>query len=247
LVAGCCDEEGASEGATHLLRTLPPPEALLIGEPSGVAGVTLGYKGIVKVRYTLEADAVHTGTPEPTVADRGMAFWRAVQEQVAAEQRADSLFRSPSARLLRINTSEAPGGRVRMALEGVVRTPPGFDLEGFEAFLQRRADGGAVHIPETEPAWEGDRNSSVARALTAAVRARGLTPRHLRKTGTSDANLLAPAWGVPCAAYGPGDAHLDHTPHERLALAEFREAVEVLGDAIERFAAWGGDPTRTDP
>ncbi|MBX6341927.1 MAG: M20/M25/M40 family metallo-hydrolase, partial [Thermomicrobiaceae bacterium] len=84
-------------------------------------------------------------------------------------------------------------------------------------------------------------------ALTAPTRGVGGAPRLKVKTGTSDMNLVGPAWGCPIVAYGPGDSRLDHTPHEHVDLAELERGVAVLTAAIERVAAqlaagrWGGE------
>jgi LysW-gamma-L-lysine carboxypeptidase len=48
-------------------------------------------------------------------------------------------------------------------------------------------------------------------------------------------NLYAEAWDCPTASYGPGDSSLDHTPDERLSLAEFDRAVAVLTDLPDRL------------
>ena len=56
------------------------------------------------------------------------------------------------------------------------------------------------------------------------------------KTGTSDMNILAPVWGCPTLAYGPGDSKLDHTPHEAIELDEFERGVEVLTAALSQLA-----------
>jgi len=53
------------------------------------------------------------------------------------------------------------------------------------------------------------------------------------KTGTSDMNIAAPAWGCPILAYGPGDSALDHTPDEHIDLDEYLRAVRVLTGVIE--------------
>jgi LysW-gamma-L-lysine carboxypeptidase len=52
------------------------------------------------------------------------------------------------------------------------------------------------------------------------------------KTGTSDLNILAPAWGCPAIAYGPGDSSLDHTPDERISIPELERATDVLARAL---------------
>lgn len=237
VVVGCCDEEGPSRGARHLVGK-HRPQALVIGEPSGVAGVTIGYKGIVKMRYEVEEDLQHTGAPYPSVPDRGLAFWSAVQAHLA-QRHGGSVFDSPTVKLVDFTTEHLPNGRVRARLSGSARTPPGFDTPVFLDFLHARAGTGKLDVPEWAPAWLGDRNAPLTRAFVAAVREEGLTPRYLKKTGTSDANLLAPAWNVPCVAYGPGDSSLDHTPQERLDLDEFRRSIRVLERVLGTLTASG--------
>ena len=49
-------------------------------------------------------------------------------------------------------------------------------------------------------------------------------------------NVVAPRWPVPMLAYGPGDSALDHTPEERLHVAEFLTVMRVLVTALEELA-----------
>ncbi len=87
------------------------------------------------------------------------------------------------------------------------------------------------------PALASKRTPLVA-ALLDSIRTHGGEPRLLRKTGTADFNLLAERHpGVPMAAYGPGDAGLDHTPEERIEFAELRQAVDILDGVFTRLAA----------
>ncbi len=84
---------------------------------------------------------------------------------------------------------------------------------------------------------EVPRGDPVVMALTGAIRARGGAPTLWRKSGTSDLNLVIPAWGIPGAAYGPGDARLDHTDREHLSVAELRRSAEVLRTALGELTA----------
>ena len=61
-------------------------------------------------------------------------------------------------------------------------------------------------------------------------------PGFVVKTGTSDMNVVAPIWGCPIVAYGPGDSALDHTPNEHLALDEYWQAIGVLEAALRHLA-----------
>jgi len=62
----------------------------------------------------------------------------------------------------------------------------------------------------------------------AAIRQAGGEPSFTLKSGTSDMNVVAPVWGTPILAYGPGDSALDHTPDEHILVSEYLRAVDVL-------------------
>ncbi|HWG90413.1 MAG TPA: [LysW]-lysine hydrolase [Candidatus Thermoplasmatota archaeon] len=233
VVVGACDEEKESEGAKHLLPRYKP-EALIIGEPSGVDGVTIGYKGIVKIRYELEDDLAHSGAPYPSVPDRGIAFWRSVNAYCGAFQ-GKGLFESASAKLGHFNTQMLPSGRVRIEMDGNVRTPPGFDAQSFIGHLTAVSDRGLLSIPEAVPAYVADKNSALCRAFIWGVRSQGYTAKYVKKTGTSDMNVLAPTWNVPCIAYGPGDSSLDHTPQERVSVEEYLASIDILEASLNRY------------
>jgi LysW-gamma-L-lysine carboxypeptidase len=78
--------------------------------------------------------------------------------------------------------------------------------------------------------------------LLRAIRAEGGRPRFKLKTGTSDMNILAPSWGCPMVAYGPGDSALDHTPSEHIEIQEFLRGVNVLTRALEMLDSDSGTP-----
>ncbi len=90
-----------------------------------------------------------------------------------------------------------------------------------------------------EHPWRGDRNNALVRSFLAAIRSVDSTirPGFVLKTGTSDMNVVGPAWGCPILAYGPGDSVLDHTPHEHVNLAEYERAIAVLAQALRTLPA----------
>ena len=90
-----------------------------------------------------------------------------------------------------------------------------------------------------EPTWRGDSKNALVRSFLAAIRAQEVAdakPAFLVKTGTSDMNVVGPAWRCPILAYGPGDSRLDHTPNEHVRLDEYWRAVLVLERALLGFA-----------
>ncbi len=88
-----------------------------------------------------------------------------------------------------------------------------------------------------ELAFRGDRNNALVRAFLGAVRTidPAAKPGFLVKSGTSDMNVVGPAWNCPILAYGPGDSSLDHTPHEHVSLDEYWRAVLVLEQALRNL------------
>jgi len=87
-----------------------------------------------------------------------------------------------------------------------------------------------------EPAWRSSRNSPLVRGFLAAIREQvSERPRFVSKSGTSDMNVVGPAWQCPIVAYGPGDSSLDHTPNEHISLDEYWQAVLILESALRRL------------
>lgn len=89
-----------------------------------------------------------------------------------------------------------------------------------------------------EQAWRSDRNSLLVRSFLSAIRAidPAVRPTFVSKSGTSDMNVVGPAWQCPILAYGPGDNALDHTPNEHVNLAEYWQAVLILEQAVRNLA-----------
>lgn len=229
IVAGAVGEEApGSVGARHLVRTLPRPDAVIVGEPSGWNGVCLGYKGFLGIEYATVRPVLHTSSPAETAVEAAAAFWRLLDGLVSGEERERALaFDAAAATLVEMR------GDIRSAIARVsCRIPPGFDVPALEQALTRLAPAGNVTFTESMPAVRRGNADPVARALRMAIRAAGGRPRGVVKAGTSDMNVFGERMDVPMAAYGPGDGHLDHTDDEHLSLAELDRSVGVLTAAL---------------
>ena len=77
-VIGAVEEEGQSTGAHHLAETMAPPECVIIGEPGGWQGITVGYKGTLRVIYRWVEAARHAASGHGPPAERAVAFWERV-------------------------------------------------------------------------------------------------------------------------------------------------------------------------
>jgi LysW-gamma-L-lysine carboxypeptidase len=81
----------------------------------------------------------------------------------------------------------------------------------------------------------GEKNTALVRAFLSAIRAAGGKPAFALKSGTADLNLVAPVWGCPAVAYGPGDSNLDHTSNEHISLSEYRRSIGVLKEVLNQL------------
>ncbi|WP_051812499.1 M20/M25/M40 family metallo-hydrolase [Streptomyces sp. NRRL S-340] len=241
-VIGAVGEEVAgSRGAHHVLATVPPPAALVIGEPSGWDGVCLGYKGRIGIGYEISRPPLHTSSPEPTAVERAARFAHDIQEYLRGltpEQDDPVAFGVAAATLTRLHGDLAEAEAFLSC-----RVPPGFDFAALERFARSRPHS-RIRVDERVPGVTRPRTDPVVSQLRAAIAAQGVRPTLKRKAGTSDMNTLAP-WGIPMAAYGPGDAHLDHTTDEHIPLGDLYRAIDVLALALPRLASRLAAPPRT--
>jgi [amino group carrier protein]-lysine/ornithine hydrolase len=220
-----------SRGARHLLATQPRPDAIIIGEPSGWDGVCLGYQGRTGIVYRVDRPAHHTSGPHERAVELAADFWHHVRDRLRATVVPGESLGSATAALVLLR-----GDIAHATAEIICRVPPGFDFDAFHADLVAASAGGTVELDERVPAVRRTRRDPVVRALVAGVRAEGVPVSLKVKSGTSDMNIVAPHWPVPMAAYGPGDAHLDHTDHEHIDVLDLHRAVRVLGRALRALA-----------
>jgi len=228
VVVGAVDEERDSTGAHHVAAT-QHADAVVIGEPSGAGTVVVGYKGVLRFTCTVHRPQAHTSSPEPNAAEVAASFWESLRARYTVD--GGRVFDRLSPTL-----TSTTGDLVRAELVISCRTPPAFDTDAFLAEVRDLAGDAQLTVLETTPAIRRSRADPVARALAGAVRAHTGNAEFKVKLGTSDMNVIGPAWNVPIATYGPGDPHLDHTPTEHVELPEYLLAVAILTDAVHRLA-----------
>jgi LysW-gamma-L-lysine carboxypeptidase len=247
-VIGAVEEEQHSRGAHYLADTMAPAECVIIGEPSGWEGITLGYKGALSVNYRLARAAEHTATGSAAPAEEAVAFWNQltayattlnmpsadakegvrVQDRSSPRPRFDTL--DPT--LKAIHTF-GDGLEQGVEMDVGLRVPLDLDVPALKKQMQSWCDGAMLSFPYFEPPHRTGKNTPPVRAFLRAIRAEEGRPRFKLKTGTSDMNVVGPAWGCPVIAYGPGDSALDHTPKEHIELSEFQRSIKVLVRALQ--------------
>jgi LysW-gamma-L-lysine carboxypeptidase len=228
-------EERDSRGARHLLTQFSRPDFLLVGEPSGWDAATIGYKGNLSLVLQFRGARSHLSSPDPTTVEEGLAFVDRLRRYLEG-RRGPTSFGSPSLKVHSINTL-VRGGTDQVEIAVNARLPPGLPPEDVLAFIEGEGPQVRCEVIDRSQAVEVDPKNDVVRSLCAGIRDLGARPTLLRKSGTSDLNVVGPAWSCPAAAYGPGDSHLDHTDAEHILIEDFRKAIRVLEIAFSKLAA----------
>lgn len=236
VVIGAVGEEGDSRGA-QFVRDQYRPALTIIGEPSGWERVTLGYKGSAWFAFDVSRTLAHSSARNESACEAAVSYWNRVTAW-AAERNAgvERVFEQVSP-TLRGMQSGSDGFTESANLRFGVRLPPGMSLVNLSDGLTGLAQDATLRLIEGVEAYRGEKNTPLVRAFLAAIRKAGGTPGFTVKTGTSDMNLVAPAWGTPILAYGPGDSNLDHTPNEHISLSEYERAIGVLTDVLGALVA----------
>jgi [amino group carrier protein]-lysine/ornithine hydrolase len=235
VVIGAVGEEGDSRGA-HFIKDRYRPACTIIGEPSSWERVTLGYKGSAWFDFQVRRTLAHTAAQAESACEAAVSYWNRVSAWAAQRNSGAARVFEQVSPTLRGMDSGSDGFVERAGLRFGLRLPPDLGVEEAEASLRALAANAEVTLVEGVPAYRAEKNTPLVRAFLAAIRQAGGSPSFSVKTGTSDMNIVAPLWGTPILAYGPGDSTLDHTPDEHILIPEFLQAVQVLSQVLVTLA-----------
>jgi LysW-gamma-L-lysine carboxypeptidase len=250
LLLGVVDEEGRGTGVRHFIETSPPHmDYAVIGEPSNVESIVIGYKGLLGLKLDCKTKTGHSAAPwrYENAIEKGIEIWNLTKAGFAGSGQRGSYFHSVTGCITGIDGGESINlvpSRCTLTLD--LRIPP--DLNPIQVLNDIRKTVGSylndnptvsidLEVTDQVEACLMDSDSTVARSFSWAIRkARGKNPVFLKKTGTSDMNLIASKVKIPIIAYGPGDSKLDHTDEEEILLRDYLDSIEIYQEALKRLA-----------
>lgn len=230
-VIGALAEEGDSHGAKWV-RDHYRPDYCIIGEPSDWEHVTLAYKGSAWLEYSLSQSLAHTAGQAESACDCAVRFWNEFQARRAQLNEGKTRAFEQLSSSLRSMESGEDGFSSWARLRFNMRLPPDLSVAQVCDTLNELRGEGQLSLLDGVECYRADKNTPLVRAFLSSIRKQGGKPGFLLKTGTSDMNVVGPAWGCPILAYGPGDSALDHTPIEHIQVSEYLRAVQVLAGAL---------------
>lgn len=251
-LAALVDEEGSGRGAKNLVKRGVKADYAVFGEPSGTRNVVIGYKGGLKLKVSCRTEGGHSASAWmfENAIEAGFEVWRAIKAVRHPKERPGSKFYSITGCLTKIqggsSFSVVPS---ECELEVDLRIPP--QIHPMEVFAMakekalsyaRGRPGLKVEVEALDwvEGFEGDGGSALVKAFVQAIReVKKCQVGLLRKTGTSDMNLLAKKLSAPMVAYGPGDSRLDHSPREAIEVEDLLDGVKVYKGALRRLLGEG--------
>ncbi|HLG62836.1 MAG TPA: acetylornithine/succinylornithine family transaminase [Ktedonosporobacter sp.] len=201
IVIGAVEEEAATSRGARAVVTRYQPVGCVIGEPSGSQAVTIGYKGRLLIECHVTRPLAHSAGPLPSSCEVATTFWERVRTHADEWNRrhasgADSRgFMALTPSLRNINSVQDGLEEQTRLLIGY-RLPPNCDIVEIRTQLSDWADELDLRLVFSgeEAAFQTSRTTPLARAFIGAIRASGGQASFKYKTGTSDMNVVGPAW-----------------------------------------------------
>lgn len=235
IVVGACDEEGPSNGAQFICKQIKP-DYIIIGEPSGTNGITIGYKGRLMFDYTLEQDAAHAASEGKSSPDTAVEFYTIMRAFAELYNEGKSIFDQLDICIMEIN-SDNDCIKDKVHLKAGYRIPPSMAVEELKKEInENKAEQGKIKFSCECPPIKASKQNDLVKCFLTAIRKHNLDPKFKVKTGTSDMNILGNHFDCPIVTYGPGDSSLDHTPNEHIKLKDFDTSIAILQDVLLSLA-----------
>ncbi len=247
-VLGVVDEECRGTGIRHFVqKSQMNVDYAVFGEPSNTENIVIGYKGLMHLRLECGTKAGHAAVPwlHDNAVEKSVEIWSLIRSGFA--ESGESPFQSVTGCLTGIaggNAINVVPSKCTFTID--IRIPPDTSSSSVLRSIRKKIgsylnDNPNVTIDlDIMDQVEGclmNPDSVIARSFSWAIRRiRGKSPVFLKKTGTSDMNLLACRTRIPMIAYGPGDSRLDHTDQEEISFKDYLASIEIYEEALKRLA-----------
>ena len=248
IVVCCVDEERKSKGIRQILKEKLSVDYAIFGEPSGLKGITIGYKGYLVLKVKCKTEAGHVGARGAfkNAIEEAYGLWNKMKSLLPEKGPSNGGFHSVTASLTGIKGGEAVNVTPSTCTLTInVRLPPEINCEkGVELFdstisqfkLENPDVNFEMKVEDMIEPFIVERDTPLIRALRwAIVNTAGGPVELLKKTGTGDMNIFWTYVKIPVATYGPGNSHLSHTWNEFVEINEYLASIEVYRKTITKI------------
>jgi len=246
VVIGVVGEEGASKGMRHLLKKRLRADYAIIGEPSGMNKVIIGYRGRAQLKLKCKTIGGHAGAHwlYTNAVEEAYQIWLVIKNTQFKWQKEGGRFYSVS-----MCPTQLKGGEFSNVVPSYcemtidVRVPPPLKCADVIREIRRTTNAYenenlefTIEVEDRMEPFEADKNSALTRKLKEAIREEKIRPvKLIRKTGASDMNFVGAYMKIPVVAYGPGNSQVEHTTEEYIDIQEYLTSIKVLRKTLEKL------------
>lgn len=261
IFTGVIGEEEQSEGTEALVKSGIQADGAVVGEPSSQE-YSAGHRGLEWLEILVYGSAAHGGMPHLGInaIEKASVLIEAIKKEIYPKlsERKHPLMGQSVMNFGRIEGGTQPstvadfckiqidrryvtGETVESVIaeyQAVIDAIKSKDPE-FKAAIKRMPNNMLTldHLPLETPL-----TAPIARSVKKALGlVLGKEPTLSTKRGWTDASLLSNFAKIPTIVYGPGDISFSHTKHEKIAISELIEAVEVYFLTAVDFCGVEGD------
>jgi acetylornithine deacetylase len=245
IVALTADEEHASIGMQHLVRSGVAADGAIVCEPTELS-VMPAHKGFLWVDFAFKGHAAHGSRPDvgvDAIVHAGAVLMSLADESDRLGQGTTHPLLGPAS----IHAGTISGGSApsvypdRCDLTVERRTLPGETQEEVMAEVNRVVDAARARIPDLEvqvsaglfrAGTEIPTSDPLVTGLAQAMADAGLDERIEGMSAWVDACFLNQA-GIPALCFGPGSIAQAHTAEEWVSVDQIRACQEVLTSWVQ--------------
>lgn len=242
------EEEGDSKGVKYLLEKIPPPDYVLIGEPTGMRTAAIAYRGSAMLKISVTTKGGHASSP----LEENNAILQIFKLMDFLKTR--FTFSKDGFSNIGLTVTMLKGGygdsRIPEGAEAVLnlRYPPHTRFKELSktvpALLKEYVESNKlvlniVHdFGDHVDGYASVKDEGILKAVRNAVKSiLGKDLLLIRKLGTSDFNYTGLKWGRPQLAWGPGDPSLAHSLEESISVEEFLLGIKMYENFLNNLSS----------
>lgn len=223
-VLGLVGEEDDSRGARFIAEKMKKLENVVIGEPSNNT-ICVGYRGRLLLEFQCKGANRHTASIEKKNPIHDITSIIMFLEKVIDSFGNNKIIGNPTMIVARSLSNVVPSAAkltydIRFTDETIALAL----IDRIKPFLKEEC---TFKQKTFLPPVEVKPSDLLVQALARSLAKEGISPRYIKKIGTSDMNVLFRV-SSHIVSFGPGDPKLSHTLRERIRLNDMILASKVL-------------------
>ncbi|MEM4745984.1 MAG: N-acetyl-lysine deacetylase [Metallosphaera sp.] len=229
-IAALSDEENMSKGAKELLSSSRRFSHIVIGEPTNTTHIAIEYRGLMRLSIKCKGNPEHSSSSHDNV----------ILKRIPSIMKVSQLHSEYSLPTI-VPTILRSGSSANVTPEDLyvhfdIRFPYEVSYNDILSKFKEEFDECDIEIGELIHPVKVSPSTPLVRSLMRGLIRQGMKPSLVKKSGTSDMNILA-SITPSIATYGPGDSRLEHTEFERITLDEIYIATMTYVNSLEELCS----------